>query len=145
MDQERGDFLYNKPPATADFSAYEKIVGKGKMSTLFEARDLIDQLKEKEKNTVNTFDTSTWTQDASELTVNLPLPSTFTGSKKELAVSITHAAVTVNCNGSRCLAVKLSHPIDPDESTWVLDGRTMTLTLTKTRSGVQWPALGTPP
>lgn len=142
MDDQRTDPLYHQSTGSANPEFYEKIVGKDNMSRLFEAKELIEEIKAQERHAVNTFGCAKWTQDADEVVVTVPLPGTFSGSKKDIKVVIKSLLIAVDHLGTCLLSCTLSRQVDTDESSWHIDGKDIVFTLAKSQVGQRWEALG---
>ena len=88
--------------------------------------------------------TPEWTQDDVELVVTLTVPAAT--ATRDVACKIGATSLSVSVGGDGLFVDELCAKCDVDESFWALEGsgegRRLLVTLTKLKTGRQWPFLG---
>eukprot|EP00906_Rhabdomonas_costata_P009220 RCo013067 len=108
----------------------EKIFGKDKMQRIYEAKSMFGDMKQKMEETVHEEVGYSWTQDADEISVRIPLPP---GTKaKQLAVEITRSHISAGLKGQTpTLSGAPYKPVKADGSTWSVNDGCLNITLSK--------------
>eukprot|EP00756_Hemistasia_phaeocysticola_P062166 Hpha_TRINITY_DN5587_c0_g1::TRINITY_DN5587_c0_g1_i1::g.93795::m.93795 len=154
-EKEESEWLYGRDDRRELFTGkdIDNMIGEGTMYKLSEARELMDRMKEAERNFVKKDDTGasriigkySWDQEVDEVTVKFTLPEGVRA--KQLNVDLTSTVLMVTKKVAPgapeeiLLRGTLSKRVKGDEKVWSVADGVMSITFPKQIDKVHWLSL----